>query len=100
MFVLLVELEADLGRSEELETLLSSLAAMAEHEPGTIFYSVQRPEGESGKFILCEYYTDKAAWQTHLQYAPVQEKLKRLETLLRGAPKLTLCDAVSMSAFG
>jgi quinol monooxygenase YgiN len=100
MFVLLVELEAEQGRSGELESLLSSLVALAEHEPGILFYSVQRPQGDANRFVLYEYYEDKAAWETHLKYEPVQSRLKCLEPLLKAAPKLTLCDAVSTTSIG
>lgn len=98
MFVLLVELEAKLGKSEELEKLLRSLVDLAAHEPGILFYAVQRPQGETDKFVLYEYYEDKAAWETHVKFAPAQEKLKRFETLLKTAPRLTFCDVVSTTS--
>lgn len=98
MFVLLVELEADQGKSEELAKLLRSLVALAEHEPGILFYAVQRPQGESDKFILYEYYENKAAWETHLKNEPVHDKLKYFESLLKAAPKLTFCDAISTTS--
>ena len=95
MFVLLVELEVDHEKSGELESLLRSLVALAEHEPGILFYAVQRPQEETDKFVLYEYYEDKAAWETHLKFDPVQDKLKCFESLLKSAPKLTFCDVLS-----
>lgn len=100
MFVLVVELESGHEKSEALESLLRSLVTLAEHEPGILFYAVQRPQGEVGKFILYEYYEDKAAWETHLQFEPVQDKLKCFETLLKIPPKLTFCDVVSTTTVG
>jgi quinol monooxygenase YgiN len=95
MFVLLVELEAKQGQFEELESLLRFLVASAESEPGTLFYAVHRPQGESHKFALYECYEDKAAWETHMKYEPVQNTLKRFESLLKIAPKIIFCDVVS-----
>lgn len=95
MFVLLVELEAVHEKSGELDSLLRSLVTLAEHEPGIVFYSVQRPQGESDKFILYEYYEDKSAWENHLKFGPVQDKLKCFESLLTIAPSLTYCDVLS-----
>lgn len=98
MFVLLVELEAVHEKSGELDGLLRSLVTLAEHEPGIIFYAVQRPQGESDTFILYEYYEDKAAWEVHLKFDPVQDKLKCFESLLTKAPTLTFCDVLSTTA--
>lgn len=98
MFVLLVELETDQARSGELESVLRSLVASAEHEPGILFYAVQRPQDEFERYILCEYYADKAAWETHMQLERVQEKLKCLDSLLKVPPKLTFCDAIATTS--
>ena len=95
MFVLLVELETDRERSNELEMVLRSLVASAASEPGILFYAAQRPQDNSDRFILYEYYEDKAAWETHLQYDLVQERLKRFDDLLKAPPRLTFCDAIS-----
>jgi quinol monooxygenase YgiN len=95
MFVLLVELETDRDRSNELEMVLRSLVASAASEPGILFYAVQRPQDHSNRFILYEYYEDKAAWETHLQHDLVREKLKRFDDLLKAPPGLTFCDAIS-----
>lgn len=96
MFILIVELETDAARAAELETVLRALAANAEHEPGIHLYGVQRLQDNSTRFILCEYYADKAAWETHMQNAFVQEKLKRFDALLTAAPKVTRCDDVAV----
>lgn len=98
MFVLLVELQADQGRSEELESLLRSLVALAEHEPGTLFYAVQRPQVETDTFVLYEYYEDKAAWETHMNSESVQNKIKCFESLLKVSPKIIFHDVVSATA--
>lgn len=98
MLVLLVELEADHEKSGELERVLRSLVALAEHEPGILHYAVQRPQGETDKFVLYEYYENKTAWETHLQFGPVQDKLKRFESLLKTEPKLTFCDVLATTS--
>lgn len=46
---------------------------------------------------LSEYYEDKVAWEKHLDLL-VQEYLKRFDTLLTSAPKLTFCDVVSTTS--
>jgi len=71
------------------------LVTLAEHEPGIVFYAVQRPQGDYANFILYEYYENKAAWETHLKFAPVQEKLKYFDSLLKKAPTITFCDVLS-----
>ncbi|HZX30126.1 MAG TPA: antibiotic biosynthesis monooxygenase [Rhodocyclaceae bacterium] len=98
MFVLLVELETDRERSAELEAVLRSLVASAEHEPGILFYAVQRPEGELDRFILYESYVDKGAWETHLQHEPAKELLKHFDSLLKAPPRLTFCESVAATS--
>jgi quinol monooxygenase YgiN len=95
MFVLLVELEAAESREAELERVLRGLVETARTEPGVLFYAIQRPEGEPGKFILYEYYESKAAWQTHLAFEPVKAELARFDALLKQPATLTLCDVVA-----
>lgn len=100
MFVLIVELETDSARCAELEKLLQSLVESAKVESGIIFYSAQRLKDDSNRFILYEYYVDKAAWEAHLQYEPAKELLRYFEALLKSPPKLTFCDLISTTAMG
>ena len=74
MFVLLVELETDKERSNELEMVLLSLVAFAASEPGILFYAAQRPQDNSDRFILYEYYENKAAFEP--KYGRTYEKYR------------------------
>jgi quinol monooxygenase YgiN len=98
VFVLLVELETDRDRVEALEAVLQSLVVSAANEAGIHFYAVQRPQNDSNKFILYEYYEDKVAWEKHLDNELVQAYLKRFDTLLTSPPTLTFCDVVSTTS--
>lgn len=95
MFVLIVELEAKPGKTGELESLLRNLVQLAEKEPGTLFYGVQQLQDNPEQFILCEYYADKNAWETHMQYESVQKNIHSLTHTLKGEPKIRFCDALA-----
>lgn len=99
MFVLLVELKAQSGKSDALEHLLNSLVALAEHEPGIVFYAVHRPQKTAEIFWLYEYYANEAAWKTHQNFPPVQEKLKCFDSLLAAPPRLIPCTLISATPF-
>ncbi len=98
MFVLLVELEAKVGKSAELGDVLGALVALAKNEPGIRHYAVQQPEGDAGKYILYESYEDKAAWEAHLRFVPAAEQLEKFGALLAFPPKLTFCNLVSATS--
>ena len=85
MFVLLVELEAVASREAELERVLRWLVETARTEPSVLFYAIQRPEGEPGKFVLYEYYESKAAWQMHLAFEPVKARTGALRCVAEAA---------------
>ena len=100
MFILVVELETDQARAEELEAVVRALVASAEHEPGIRLYAAQRPEGQVGRFILYEHYEDKAAWEAHLKHPPARAQLDRFDALLTSPPKVTTCDLVATTPIG
>ena len=100
MFVLVVELETDQARVDALDRVLRSLVASAEHEPGILLYAAQRRQGEAGRFVLYEHYTDKAAWETHVKHPPARTQLDRFDALLTSPAKVTFCDLVATTLIG
>lgn len=97
MFVLMVELEAVSGQAERLAQLLHELVVIVADEPGVHFYAVQRERANAARFVLCEFYADEAAWQAHLAYPPVRERLALFDALLAAPPRIVQCDALAAS---
>ena len=100
MFLLLAELEANPAFSKEVESILCTLTNVAEHEAGTVFYAIHRPQNSPNSFILYELYKDRAACDAHLQSEPVQKALKRFEAMLLSPPKITFCETLSTTRIG
>lgn len=66
MFVVVVFLEALLGRQEELrEALRMHARTCLEHEPGCHRYDISTDPLEGGTFLLYQVYTDEAAYLAH-----------------------------------
>ncbi|CAM5201340.1 ABM domain-containing protein OS=Castellaniella defragrans (strain DSM / CCUG 39792 / 65Phen)OX=1437824 GN=BN940_17581 PE=4 SV=1 [Castellaniella denitrificans] len=97
MYILMVELHGRPERLDELEPVLRSLAAVAETEPGIACYAVQRREDRPDVFLLCEWYRDEAAWETHMALDPVREALGRFDALLAAPPVITRCASVALA---
>jgi quinol monooxygenase YgiN len=95
MFVLMVELEAASGQAEALAQVLRELVGIAADESGVHFYAVQRDRADAARFVLCEFYADEAAWQAHLVYPPVRERLALFDGLLAAPPRIVQCDALA-----
>ncbi|MHA3903991.1 putative quinol monooxygenase [Castellaniella sp. WN] len=97
MHILMVELRGRPERLDELESVLRSLVTVAETESGVACYAVQRREDRPDVFLLCEWYRDEAAWETHMALAPVREALERFDALLAAPPGITRCDPVALA---
>ena len=66
MFVVVVFLEALVGRQQELaDVLRKHAAACVEEEPGCHRYDISVDPLEGGTFLLYQTYTDEAAYLAH-----------------------------------
>ena len=100
MLVLVVELEANPAFCEELEGILRTMVETSGQEAGTVFYAAHRVQNRKNAFVLYELYKDRAAFDAHLQSAPIQHALKRFETMLAMPPKITFCEVIATTALG
>ena len=100
MFILVVELETDPARADALESVLRSLVASAQDEPGILLYAAQRRHDEPHRFVLYEHYADKAAWEVHLKHPPARTQLDRFDALLTSPARVTFCDLVATTPIG
>ena len=81
MFSLIAKLQAEDGKHEEMQAVLERLvAAVDEHEPGMVAYSLHTVNDDPGVFYFYEQYADEAAQQAHLQH----EAAKAVTADLRG----------------
>jgi quinol monooxygenase YgiN len=64
------------------------VAAIAEHEPGTLVYATHAVRGEPLARVFYEVYADDAAFPAHEQAAHVRAFHARKDPLLAGAPRV------------
>lgn len=95
MFLLLAQLSVKPDFSEDVESILRGLVTVAADEAGTVSYRLHRPLDAENAFILYELYADRAACDAHLQSAPVQDALRKFETMLVAPPQITFCETVA-----
>lgn len=95
MLLLLAELSATPATAAEVEQILTRLADAAKSEPGTLGYTVHRPQGAPDTFVVAELYADRAACDAHLASPEVRAALARFEPLLAAPPQIRFCDALA-----
>jgi len=95
MLLLLAELQAHAAARDEVKSLLEKLVVSTQEEPGNIFYAVHQQQAQPDIFMVYELYHDQAACDAHLQSAPLEAALQRMETLLTQPPKITYCDTIA-----
>jgi (4S)-4-hydroxy-5-phosphonooxypentane-2,3-dione isomerase len=68
LFVVVVEFQLKQGARSRFRTLIDANAdASVRNEPGCLQFDVLEPEGEGDCVLLYEIYSDKAAFDAHLQ---------------------------------
>ena len=68
LFVVVVEFHLKPGAQSEFRALIDANAdASVKNEPGCLQFDVLEPEGEGDRVLLYEIYTDKTAFDAHLQ---------------------------------
>ncbi|MFJ9461329.1 putative quinol monooxygenase [Kitasatospora sp. NPDC101447] len=87
-----VILQARPDREEELEGLLCDRAERTCRQPGALAYSVGRQDG--GRFLMAEWYADRAAHEAHFAAPYVTELLARFPELLLSEVQVEIADTV------
>jgi quinol monooxygenase YgiN len=68
LFVIVVDFQLKPGARPEFRRLIDANAdASVRDEPGCLQFDVLEPEGEGDRVLLYEIYSDKAAFDAHLQ---------------------------------
>jgi quinol monooxygenase YgiN len=68
LFVVVVEFQLKQGTRSQFRGLIDANAdASVRNEPGCLQFDVLEPEGEGDRVLLYEIYSDKAAFEAHLQ---------------------------------
>lgn len=97
MFVVVVFLEAEAGRQEELsEALRRHAAASLDREPGCQRYDISIDPLEGGTFLLYQLYTDEAAYLTHRELPHYADFRSITDAWVRSRRVLTY-EAVALS---
>ena len=66
------------------ELVASTVAAIRQHEPGTLLYGVHTVEGAPRQRIFYELYRDRAAFEAHEKQPHVRHFLAERDRLLEG----------------
>jgi autoinducer 2-degrading protein len=70
LFVIVVDFHLKPGTRSQFRSLIDANAdASVKNEPGCLQFDVLEPEGEGDRVMLYEIYSDKAAFDAHLQTA-------------------------------
>jgi (4S)-4-hydroxy-5-phosphonooxypentane-2,3-dione isomerase len=68
LFVIVVDFQLKPGTEKQFRGLIDANAdASVRNEPGCLQFDVLEPEGEEGRVLLYEIYTDRAAFDAHLK---------------------------------
>ncbi|WP_063763328.1 putative quinol monooxygenase [Streptomyces sp. NRRL WC-3742] len=86
-------LQAVPERAEELEALLRDTAEHTRQEPGALAYAVGRQD--DGRFLVTEWYADRAACEAHFAAPYVTGLLARFPELLLTEAQVEIADTVT-----
>lgn len=74
MIVLLAQYQAKAGMGDEVERLLTEMAALVKaHEPGCTMYQISRGREDKDAFLLYEKYVDETAVAAHRETPHFQQ---------------------------
>ena len=97
MFVVVVFVEAEAGRQEELSDALRRHAtASLEREPGCQRYDISVDPLDGGTFLLYQLYTDEAAYLAHREL-PHYADLRSLTDAWVRSRRILTYEAVALS---
>jgi len=105
LFVIVVEFHLKPGARSQFRSLIDANAdASVRNEPGCLQFDVLEPEGEGDRVMLYEIYSDKAAFDAHLQtehfriFAGASEALCLQKSVTRGNLVFSGADVASKRA--
>ncbi|MDD5095721.1 MAG: putative quinol monooxygenase [Dehalococcoidia bacterium] len=75
--------------------IVKAIMPKVQSEPGTLEYTLNRGEKNTGCFFIYEKYTDRKAFDAHTATPHFQELSKKLGGLVDGAPDLEFFEQIS-----
>ena len=98
LFVILVDFQLKPGVEKQFRALIDANAdASIRDEPGCLQFDVLEPEGEAGRVLLYEIYSDRAAFDAHLKTGHFQLFNDGSADLVL-SKQVTRCDLVCSGA--
>jgi quinol monooxygenase YgiN len=92
----IAELVAKPGNADALRDLLVPFVAKARTEPGCQHYSLLEVQGEPGRFLTFETWTDRSALDAHMTTPHIKELAPKLGPILARPFTQTFLNAVSL----
>jgi quinol monooxygenase YgiN len=89
------ELVAKPGSADDLRALLVPFAKGARNEPGCIEYVLMEDQGEAGRFLTYEIWTDRPALDAHMKTPAMAAAGPKLIPLLAKPFTQTFLDALT-----
>lgn len=91
--IVTVVLKAKEGKEQEVINALKNVMPMVEKEEGTLIYTLSQNTADNS-LLMYEAYTDKAAFDAHLQQPYIQELLELFGSLLAEEPVIATYNKV------
>jgi quinol monooxygenase YgiN len=91
----IAELVAKAGSADELRQLLVPFAQSARKEPGCLEYVLLEVQGQAGRFLTYEIWTDRAALDAHMKAPALVAAGPKLVPLLAKPFTQTFLDALT-----
>lgn len=92
---ILAKLKIQKDKIDEFEAAFTELMAVVkEHEPGNVYYTLNRSREEVGTYYVMEQYVDQAAVDAHGKSDAFKAVNARLGPLVAAQPEIELLDSV------
>lgn len=95
LFVI-AEIVAAPGKADEMRALLTAFTDKARAEPGCKSYTLLEVQGEPGRFLTFEKWTDKTALDAHMSTPDIKDLVPKVTPLL--AKPFTIAAASAINA--
>ncbi len=93
--VVIARLKAKAGEEAEMERLLRELVGKVKAEEGTLAYTLNRGQNDSGCFLFYEKYKDAEALLTHSSTGYFKEVFVALDPLLAEPPVIEMYEELA-----
>lgn len=81
-YFVIAEIVSKPDKADTLRSLMVPFAELSRKEPGCKLYALLEVEGEPGRFLTYERWTDKAALAVHMTTPHLKEIVPKLEGVL------------------